>query len=284
MARLCRLSAGAETTKDQLFSLLGHHRPVCYKVWPDDKAMHQEIDAVFVATPDHHHAPASLRAIQLGRHVFCEKPLCHGLWQARALAQAATKHKVTTMMGNQGHCDEGYRRLCEYIRWNIPDREGLAAFQAHWYDGAKLPAGADARDRKGSIAVPNYPPRLAEFEKKYEWDLHEGFDGGDALHRDQGRNAHRVLRPKATALAGGGPPGLSRAGAAHPPGQGLAFRSLYPELQGGETNVRRLQLRLGHKAPFGGDAILHLWSKCRAVTAKRLAFQSGGELCYFARK
>ena len=77
--------------------------------------MHREIDAVFVATPDHHHAPAALRALQMDKHVFCEKPLCHDLGQARALAKAANQHKVTTMMGNQGHCDEGYRRLCEYL-------------------------------------------------------------------------------------------------------------------------------------------------------------------------
>src|ERR1035441_2336229 len=77
--------------------------------------MHKEIDAVFVATPDHHHAPASMLAIQLGKHVYCEKPLCHDVFEARALAQAAREHKVTTMMGNQGHCEEGYRLLCEYI-------------------------------------------------------------------------------------------------------------------------------------------------------------------------
>ena len=77
--------------------------------------MHRDIDVVFVATPDHHHAPASLRAIQLGKHVFCEKPLCHEIAEARALAKAAKLHKVTTMMGNQGHCNDGYRLLCEYI-------------------------------------------------------------------------------------------------------------------------------------------------------------------------
>jgi predicted dehydrogenase len=78
-------------------------------------AMHKEIDAVFVATPDHHHAPASMLAIQHGKHVYCEKPLCHDVFEARALAQATRSHKVTTMMGNQGHCEEGYRLLCEYI-------------------------------------------------------------------------------------------------------------------------------------------------------------------------
>ena len=44
--------------------------------------MHKEIDAVFVATPDHHHAPASMIALRLGKHVFCEKPLCHDISQA----------------------------------------------------------------------------------------------------------------------------------------------------------------------------------------------------------
>ena len=78
-------------------------------------AMHREIDAVFIATPDHHHAPASMMAMQLGKHVFCEKPLCHDVSQARALAKVAKETKVTTMMGNQGHCAVGYRRLCEYI-------------------------------------------------------------------------------------------------------------------------------------------------------------------------
>ena len=71
-------------------------------------AVHKDIDAVFVATPDHHHAPASMIAIQLGKHVFCEKPLCHDVHQARALAEAAKKQRVITLMGNQGHCGEGY--------------------------------------------------------------------------------------------------------------------------------------------------------------------------------
>ena len=77
--------------------------------------MQRDIDVVFVATPDHHHAPASLRALQHGKHVFCEKPLCHDIAEARALAKAARQHQVTTMMGNQGHCNDGYRRLCEYL-------------------------------------------------------------------------------------------------------------------------------------------------------------------------
>jgi predicted dehydrogenase len=76
---------------------------------------HKDIDAVLIATPDHHHAPAAIRAIQLGKSVFVEKPMTWCLYEARKLTESARKHKVATQMGNQGHSGEGYRRLCEYI-------------------------------------------------------------------------------------------------------------------------------------------------------------------------
>ncbi len=75
----------------------------------------RDLDAVFIATPDHHHAPAAVRAIRLGKGVFCEKPLTYTLHEARTLTTEAKRMKVHTSMGNQGHAGEGYRRLCEYI-------------------------------------------------------------------------------------------------------------------------------------------------------------------------
>ncbi len=77
--------------------------------------LHKQIDAVFVATPNHHHAPPSMIAMQLGKGVYCEKPLCHDVAEARKLREMSHKYKVATQMGNQGHCDEGYRRLCEFV-------------------------------------------------------------------------------------------------------------------------------------------------------------------------
>ncbi len=76
---------------------------------------HKDIDVVLIATPDHNHAPAAIRAIELGKHVFCQKPLAHDIRECRMLAEAAKRKKVFTQMGNQGHCAEGYRRLCEYV-------------------------------------------------------------------------------------------------------------------------------------------------------------------------
>lgn len=77
--------------------------------------MAKQIDAVFIATPNHHHALPSMIAMQLGKGVYCEKPLSHSIAEARGLAAMAARCNVPTQMGNQGHCAEGYRRLCEYI-------------------------------------------------------------------------------------------------------------------------------------------------------------------------
>ncbi len=77
--------------------------------------MHKEVDAVFIATPNHHHALPAFIAMQHGIAVYVEKPMAYDIWEARTLAEYARKYKVATQMGNQGHSGEGYRRLCEYI-------------------------------------------------------------------------------------------------------------------------------------------------------------------------
>ena len=75
----------------------------------------KDIDAVVIATPDHTHAVASMTAIQMGKHVYCEKPLTHSIYEARRLTEAARNAKVATQMGNQGRSHEGIRLLCEWI-------------------------------------------------------------------------------------------------------------------------------------------------------------------------
>ena len=78
--------------------------------------MGKQIDAVFVTAPNHHHMNVAMMAMERGINVYCEKPLCHNVSEARRLRAAARHYKkVATQMGNQGHCMEGYRKLCEYI-------------------------------------------------------------------------------------------------------------------------------------------------------------------------
>jgi len=90
------------------------------KTFSDYRKMFDEmakgIDVVFVGTPDHHHAPASMLALKHKKHVYCEKPLTHSIYEARKVAEAAREAKVATQMGTQGMSSEGVRLLAEFIQ------------------------------------------------------------------------------------------------------------------------------------------------------------------------
>jgi len=77
--------------------------------------MEKGIDAVIVATPDHVHAVQAMAAIRRGKHVYCEKPLAHSVYEIRQLMQAAREHRVVTQLGNQGHSSDSIRAFCEWI-------------------------------------------------------------------------------------------------------------------------------------------------------------------------
>src|SRR3954451_17702120 len=74
----------------------------------------KNFDAVSVSTPDHNHAAAALAAMQLGKHVYVQKPLTHDVFEARMLTEAAKLYKVVTQMGNQGASGDGVRQLMEW--------------------------------------------------------------------------------------------------------------------------------------------------------------------------
>lgn len=77
--------------------------------------MGKEIDAVCISTPDHTHFPAAMSAMELGKHVFVQKPLAHNIWQVRTLRKAMHYYKVKTQMGNQGHFFDGMNRIKEWV-------------------------------------------------------------------------------------------------------------------------------------------------------------------------
>src|SRR6266567_4504318 len=79
----------------------------------------KQIDAVTVSTPDHMHAPAAILAMRMGKHVYCQKPLTHTVYEARQMAEVARQHHVSTQMGNQGHCNPDTRRLVELIQAGV---------------------------------------------------------------------------------------------------------------------------------------------------------------------
>ena len=102
------------------------------------------IDACSISTPDHTHAVATLAAMQLGKHVYTQKPLTHDIYEARILSEAAKKYKVVTQMGNQGGSGDGVRLAKEmYMAGMIGD-----VYEAHawtnrpvWPQGIPTPTG-----------------------------------------------------------------------------------------------------------------------------------------------
>jgi predicted dehydrogenase len=154
--------------------------------------MDKQIDAVVVATPDHVHAPASMMAIKMGKHVYCEKPLTHSIYEARMLTEAARKYKVATQMGNQGHSGEGARLICEWI-W--AGAIGKVREVHAWTDRPIWPQGIDRPEEMP--AVPStlawdlwlgpapkrpYHPAYLPFKWRGWWDFGTGALGDMACH------------------------------------------------------------------------------------------------------
>lgn len=128
-----------------------------YKDWREmyDKE-HKNFDAVSVSTPDHNHAVQTMAAMQLGKHVYVQKPLTHDIYEARALTQAAKKYKVVTQMGNQGASNDGPRLMKEwYDAGLIGDVHTVYA----WTDRPVWPQG-----------IP-WSANKADIPKELDWDL-----------------------------------------------------------------------------------------------------------------
>ncbi len=116
----------------------------------------KNFDAVSVSTPDHTHAVAALAAMELGKHVYVQKPLTHDIVEARKLTEAAKKYKVVTQMGNQGASSDGVRTLRE---WYNADLIGKVHTVYCWTNRPVWPQG-----------IP-WPDTPAEVPKELDWDL-----------------------------------------------------------------------------------------------------------------
>lgn len=153
-----------------------------------------DLDAVVVATPDHHHAPASARALRRGLHVYCEKPLTHTVAEARLLRELAAEAGVATQMGTHNHAHPGYLRTVEALRAGaigtvrevhvITDRPGT-----FWKQGLAPPTDRPTVPPQlhwdlwlGPAAERPYSPLLAPFAWRGWWDFGCGAVGDMAIH------------------------------------------------------------------------------------------------------
>ena len=141
----------------------------------------KQIDAVFIATPNHHHALPAMMAMDQGKAVYCEKPLSHDIAEARKLRAMARESKAPTQMGNQGHCEDGYRRLCEFVWAGVV---GNIKETHSWTDRANGGAGP----RPPSLPAPaglhwdNWigPAPYRDYHKGlHQHDWHDWYDFGN---------------------------------------------------------------------------------------------------------
>jgi hypothetical protein len=113
-----RVVALCDIDEQRLDSMAKQHKEA--KKYSDFRQLLHEldskIDAVVVSTPDHSHAPAAVMAMRLGKHVYCQKPLTHSVWEARLMRETARQKNVCTQMGNQGTAHSRFRRAVELVR------------------------------------------------------------------------------------------------------------------------------------------------------------------------
>jgi len=152
------------------------------------------IDAVVVSTPDHVHAVACMAAIERGKHVYCEKPLTHSVYETRMVTEAARKAGVMTQMGNHGHSGEGIRLAVEWIRDGAigPVREVHAWTSSgglEWVDidgrpkeTPPVPRGLDWDRWIGPAPYRPYHPAYHPYNWRGWWDFGTGGIGDMACH------------------------------------------------------------------------------------------------------
>lgn len=154
--------------------------------------MDQKVDAVTVSTPDHHHFHAAALAMQAGKHVYCQKPLTHGIWEARMMAKLAQQNGVKTQMGNQAHANDHMRRCVELIRAGIIGKvKEIHAWTNRpiWPQGFKtpppeqeVPPGVDWKQWIGPAPWVHYSSKIAPFAWRGWWDYGTGALGDMACH------------------------------------------------------------------------------------------------------
>ncbi|MFZ4861968.1 Gfo/Idh/MocA family protein [Sphingobacterium sp. Mn56C] len=153
---------------------------------------HKNIEAVSVSTPDHQHGIQALAAMELGKHVYVQKPLAHDVWEARALTHAAKKYKVVTQMGNQGASNDGPRLIREWFDAGlIGDVHTVYCWTDRpvWPSGIQWPSGKADIPKEldwelwlGTAPYKEYVDKLVPFNWRGWWDYGTGALGDMGCH------------------------------------------------------------------------------------------------------
>jgi predicted dehydrogenase len=165
-----------------------------YTDWRKMLEREKDLEAVLVSTPDHSHAVVAVAAMKLGKHVYCEKPLAHSIWEAREMARVAKDAGVATQMGTQGHAFEGTRRAVEAIRagvlGEVTELHVWTDRPAGWWpqgidrptDTPPVPKELDWDVWLGPAAERPYHPAYVPFKWRGFWDFGTGAIGDMGIH------------------------------------------------------------------------------------------------------
>ena len=179
-AQLSTIAAAGENIV-ALCDVNGRHLAAAAKQYPQAKTFtdfrqlydsFKDFDAVAVSTAEHTHAFATLPALRMKKHVYCEKPLTHNIWECRKIREAAREAKVATQMGTQIHAQSNYRRVVELIQAGAigPVRECHVWVSRAWGLQTK-----EAAERNRDIVFVTERPAEAETPPAdFDWDLFLG--------------------------------------------------------------------------------------------------------------
>ena len=153
-------------------------------------AIGKQIDAVVISTPDHTHFHPSMAALQLGKHLYCEKPMAHSIWEVRQMTDLARKQKVATQLGVQRHTIPNVHRVVELIQagaigtvtevhsW-IGGTRGMSKIPT---DKPEVPAHLDWNLWQGPVAPRPYHSTYCPYGWRFWWDYGTGETGNWGCH------------------------------------------------------------------------------------------------------
>ena len=161
--------------------------------------MQDKIDAVVVGTPDHTHAVASVSAMKLGKHCYCEKPLTYSVYEARVMAELAREKNLVTQMGTQIHAEGNYRRVVELVQTGVIGKvREVHVWLGANFNGPPTPTNMSQKDAPterppvpealdwdlwlGPASYRPYSPAYAPFGWRYWWNFANGQLGDFFCH------------------------------------------------------------------------------------------------------
>jgi predicted dehydrogenase len=171
------------------------------KRWPDAKKYsdfrelldkEKGIDAVTISTPDHTHATIAMAAMNLGKHVYVQKPLTHNIYEARMLAEKAKVNKIVSQMGNQGSSGDGVRKMQDWFNAGVIGKVNEVHVWTNrpvWPQGIPVPKGKFETPAQlnwdqwlGPAAKMDYNPAYHPFKWRGWWAFGTGALGDMGCH------------------------------------------------------------------------------------------------------